>query len=312
MYIVSIYANKGGVGKSTLTVGLAEFLAANRKQNVLVIDLDAQASSSGALLGKQAVAESIRLGTTLPNLVRDALKKGRRFTTVSDFVTTRPASSARGSALARLGVVVPEKPGIIALEEDMSANLLDLRRYLHPALAEAQYDFVLIDFPGNIDRRHRLAIALFLLSDFVLIPVEPTDLALSSLPDTMAMIQEAATAGNGKQPQVLGFVLNKTDKRTQQFRERMKPILEVANNGKIPPVFDNFLPDTPKLCEATDGIIDWSTLKERFSTYYDNVRKVAKELEDRCNEFTLPPTADAPSLFRNRIQEIFAKLIRRG
>jgi len=32
MHVVSIYNNKGGVGKSTLTVGIAEFLASNREK----------------------------------------------------------------------------------------------------------------------------------------------------------------------------------------------------------------------------------------------------------------------------------------
>lgn len=46
MHAIAIYNNKGGVGKSTVTVCLAGFLAANRKKRVLVIDLDAQASST--------------------------------------------------------------------------------------------------------------------------------------------------------------------------------------------------------------------------------------------------------------------------
>ena len=41
MHVISIYNNKGGVGKSTLTIGIAEFLASNRKKKVLIIDLDA-------------------------------------------------------------------------------------------------------------------------------------------------------------------------------------------------------------------------------------------------------------------------------
>src|SRR5947209_8321619 len=68
MAIVSVYNNKGGVGKSTLTVGLAEFLAGNRKRSVLVMDLDAQSSSSGALLGRAAVAHAIDTERTVAQL----------------------------------------------------------------------------------------------------------------------------------------------------------------------------------------------------------------------------------------------------
>ena len=51
MRAVAIYNNKGGEGKSTVTVGLAEFLAGNLGYRVLVVDLDTQASSSRSLLG---------------------------------------------------------------------------------------------------------------------------------------------------------------------------------------------------------------------------------------------------------------------
>ena len=60
MHVISIYNNKGGVGKSTLIIGIAEFLASNRKKKVLIIDLDAQASSSSALLGRGAIAGAIQ------------------------------------------------------------------------------------------------------------------------------------------------------------------------------------------------------------------------------------------------------------
>ena len=69
MHVVSIYNNKGGVGKSTLTVGIAEFLASNRKKKVLIIDLDAQASSSSALLGRTPLAEAIQNRKTIADLI---------------------------------------------------------------------------------------------------------------------------------------------------------------------------------------------------------------------------------------------------
>ena len=65
MPVVSIFTNKGGDGKSTVTVGLAEFLAGNRGKRVLVIDLDAQASSACALLGHDSIRMAVgqRSGT---------------------------------------------------------------------------------------------------------------------------------------------------------------------------------------------------------------------------------------------------------
>ncbi|MFZ4072405.1 MAG: ParA family protein [Caulobacterales bacterium] len=54
---IAIVNMKGGVGKTTLTVGLAEALAVMAKKRVLVIDLDAQASCTYALCGREKMRQ---------------------------------------------------------------------------------------------------------------------------------------------------------------------------------------------------------------------------------------------------------------
>lgn len=288
MPTISIYNNKGGVGKSTLTVGLAEFLAANRKRSVLVVDMDAQSSSSGSLLGRTAVAEAIEANRTVTRLA-EVIRAGKPPKTAAAFVTERPASSARGTHLERVAVIVPNKPDMIALEERMphTRDLIALRDGLKQAVAA--YDYVLIDLPGNIDRRARLSLAALMASDFVLIPVEPSQISLNALPDTFDLIQHARDLGMNGRPAVAGLVLNKTDRRTEQYRSKFTPILEASARGEMPTVFTNVIPDTPTLATATDETQDFTTLKDRFDTYYDKVRLVAVELEDRCKKYTFPP-----------------------
>jgi chromosome partitioning protein len=294
MPIISIYNNKGGVGKSTLTVGLAEFLAANRKRSVLVIDLDAQSSSSGALLGRAAVAYAITAKRTIAALAEGVIRSGKPPADLSAFLTERPASAARGTALDRLAVLVPDKPAMLDLDERMTRarDVTALRDHLKPALSD--YGYVLIDLPGNIDRRSKLAVAALLMSDFVLIPVEPPQISLNALPDTFDVIHYARKLGGNGRPAIVGMVLNKTDKREEQYRKKLPPILEAAEKGEMPPVFANVIPDTSKLATATDEMRDFSTLKDRFDTYYDHIRKVTLELEERCrNHIFAADTANA-------------------
>lgn len=108
MPIVSIYNNKGGEGKSTVTVGLAEFLAGNRGHKVLVIDLDAQASSSRALLGHDKAKAAIDAERSMAELF-DRLRKCRtqpRY--IPHYLICRDGTEAHGSALAELHVMVPD------------------------------------------------------------------------------------------------------------------------------------------------------------------------------------------------------------
>jgi chromosome partitioning protein len=310
MPIVSVYNNKGGVGKSTLVVGLAEFLAANRKRSVLVIDLDAQASSSGAILGRTAVAQAIDTQQTITQLAK-LVMAGKPPATASNFVTERPASSARGTSLEKIAVIVPDKPGMLDLEDRMihPRDTLALGNGVKPALAT--YDFVLIDLPGNVDRRSRLAVAALLASDFVLIPVEPSQISLNALPDTFDLIHYARELGRNGRPAIVGFVLNKTDKRTEQYRSKFAPILEASLRGELPPVFENVIPDTPKLATATDETHDFLTLKDRFDTYYDHVRKVARELEEKCQKHIFPAENASAASYGGWLRGMFGVLASR-
>jgi chromosome partitioning protein len=307
MPIISIYNNKGGVGKSTLTVGLAEFLAGHRKRKVLVIDFDAQASSSGAILGRECVPRAIDAERTVVRLADEVIRSRRPPADLSRFVTARPASGSRGSALGRIDVLVPDKPNLLDLEERMShADVSTLRDHLRPALAA--YEIVLIDLAGNIDRRNRLSVAALAMSDFVVIPVEHSQITLNALPDTFDLIHHARGFASGGRPAVAGLVLNKADRRTEQYRSKFPHILEAADRGELPPVFDNVVPDTSNLVTATDDTRDFGTLKERFDTNYDHVRKVAQELEDRCQKHVFDKANGSPERYGQWFRSWFGTL----
>jgi chromosome partitioning protein len=60
-HVISVVNMKGGVGKTTISVALAEALAVMAKKKVLVIDLDAQASCTFALVGETGFTD-IQIG----------------------------------------------------------------------------------------------------------------------------------------------------------------------------------------------------------------------------------------------------------
>lgn len=310
MHVISIYNNKGGVGKSTLTVALAEFLAANRKKRVLVIDLDSQASSSGSILGREPLTEAIKEERTIARLAAKIRRVRKPLENVEDFLVVRPAQQVRGTALAEMFVLVPDKAGIRELEDRMSraSEAQVLKKYLKPSLK--QFDYVLIDMPGHVDDRNVLIVNALTMSDFVLIPVEPTQMSLNGLPDTFDLVSYARNKNRDNRPAIVGMVLNKTDRRFQQYKSKFPQILKLSDDEVLPPFFNNLLPETPKLATATDETRTFLTLKDRFDSYYNNVGRVARELEKRCNSFQLQPERTA-SGFAGRFRRLLDSFARK-
>ncbi|MBF0369985.1 MAG: ParA family protein [Magnetococcales bacterium] len=282
MYTVSIFNNKGGVGKSTLTVFMADFLATlrvrERHLRVLVIDMDAQGSCATSLLGSSRSSEAKRQGHTLARLA-NAVKQPQA--DITPYLIKRPRSRPKGRTqpLPELSVVVPDRGEIFAFEANPLHHLTLLRDRLIPAL-EPYFDFVLIDQAGNVDARNLMAINGLVMSDAVLVPVEPSRISLNAMPDTMETIRHARERGDGIHPELLGLVLNKADRRTKQFKLHLPDIQELARALETP-WFENHLPNAPGLASATDDSLAFESLRERYGGYYEQIRKVVKEVLDR-------------------------------
>jgi cellulose biosynthesis protein BcsQ len=120
------------------------------------------------------------------------------------------------------------------------------------------------------------------MSDTVLIPVRPTSISLGGLPPTFKVIQYAADATGNATPTVVGLLLNEADRRTQQYRDSFKPILEQVTKGSLPKVFTDIWPASPSFAASTDANRDCRTLKERFGNNYDHARKAAIEFANEC------------------------------
>ncbi len=73
--VLSLINLKGGVGKTTTTVQLAECLASEFSKKVLVVDLDPQTNSTIALIEEERWEKLDETGQTLFQLFNDRLEK---------------------------------------------------------------------------------------------------------------------------------------------------------------------------------------------------------------------------------------------
>jgi chromosome partitioning protein len=146
---IAVMNTKGGVGKSTLVLALAETLSAYHGKNVLVIDSDSQASVSSMLM-------------TIPNLHR----LQQNGLTMVDFLVARVLQDAQADWLrfivrnvsdvddARTVFLIPSDMQLTLFEREVSKESLHarLRAVIGALLAEARkvFDIILIDCPPGL------------------------------------------------------------------------------------------------------------------------------------------------------------------
>jgi chromosome partitioning protein len=185
--VVSLINLKGGVGKSTLTMMLGEYLAFHHAKSVLLIDMDAQANLSYCMVPEQRIEEQQQYGRTTYDLFKAVLSG--RVVDIETFITQPPlvVSNIARSAMVKHGTklqMVVSTPRVAELDEDLLSMWqeglpmpqgirLALRDALAPALSS--YDYVLIDCPPGLSLFSSSALVA---SDFFVSPIIPEPLSL--------------------------------------------------------------------------------------------------------------------------------------
>lgn len=185
--VVSVINLKGGVGKTTVTVGLAEFLAVNKRLKILVIDLDPQTNSSVALIGETEWEKRNLERQTLYQLFHDHLDDTSYFNLEKAIVRT---SSKLNGGLENLHLL-PSSLDLVRIQDKLGS--IWQTAFIRPVdvLKQAignvvdQYDVVLIDCPPNLGLVTKNGLAI---SDGYLIPTIPDHLSTYGIPQIVQTV----------------------------------------------------------------------------------------------------------------------------
>jgi len=205
--VVSIVNRKGGVGKTSLTLALADTFVGETEQPydparpvVVAVDLDPQASLTRALLyDSSGPNEGGRLkaaldeGRTLASAIDDRLRRGQRrleeYLThgvgPAGFTYSLLANEARAWDVERKGL---RKPGEAKLKAALAEVIDELAR---------SYRYVLIDAPPG---QTALAEAAIQRSDLLLCPIAPDHLSFWGLESFDEYLRELFGGSNSQPP----------------------------------------------------------------------------------------------------------------
>ena len=243
---------KGGVGKTTITVAMAEFLAGEMDKKVLVIDLDPQTNATVMMIGEKKWRQLNSGEHTIARLFKDALEPDpakKRF----DFDATlqRQVSDVKE---ARTIDLLPSSLDLIDVQDHLastpsgkyhSVNPTDLlARAVRSHLDLDEYDVVIIDCPPNLGI---ITLNGLRISDGFVIPAIPDILSTYGIPQILSRV-EGFSEELGKEIKPFGIVLTKYQANSTVHRNTVKQLRANAN----PPVFSTVIPQANQIAGAAE------------------------------------------------------------
>lgn len=234
--VISTISLKGGVGKTTVTAAVAEFMSLEFGQRVLLIDLDSQINLTTMMISEERWFALNNEKRTLAALFEDALDGASNFDLHS--------SIERGvSAVKRVtGVdLLPSSLDLIPLQERLSAlrvsegsatSGVDI---LGDAIAPVKdyYDYILIDCPPNVGPITLNGLAM---SDAYIIPTIPDVLSTYGIPQIQTFIEQFAE-GLGRKILELGLVITKYKSNSAIHRTTVRNLRRDRSIQNVLPVY---------------------------------------------------------------------------
>ena len=219
--IIAIANQKGGVGKTTTTINLADTLASSGLR-ALIVDMDPQANATSALglekIPGGGIYEPLLTGSDLSDRVLETHRKNLS--------------------------IVPSELDLAAAELELSGQpnyLVKLRSSL--SKITKRYDVILIDCPPTLGL---LSMNSLCAAHYLLVTLQSEYLALEGLGQIVGIIDQLKKSRANPRLELGGIAMTMYDHRTRLAQE----VLQEVKKHYPAKIFKTSIPRTIRLSEA--------------------------------------------------------------
>ncbi len=275
--VISFINLKGGVAKTTTTVGVATVLAGEYGKKVLVVDLDPQTNCTTMLIGEEKWKELDDHNHTLAVLFEDVINETHNF----DIDATLQKNVSKIANVQGLDLI-PSSLKMIDIQDRLATipqgkffanNPTEIiKKAIKPIINN--YDYVLIDCPPNMGL---ITLNGLRISDGYIIPTIPDVLSTYGIPQIISRVREFSD-NIGEEIECLGIVATKVRGQSSLHART----LEQLKRGHDAELFNTIFYENNQMGEAAE-CVPVTTLRQKwgYQGQFDRFDNFVKEILGR-------------------------------
>ena len=220
--VISFINMKGGVGKTTLCVGIAEYLANFMDKKVLIIDIDPQFNATQSVLSKYG---------RVKEYINDHLENTK---TIRRIFETKSTLTGKVQQVTPDEIIIEMSPHLDMIFGDINtifdieqpaARLHKLKRFIEDYKLRDIYDFIFIDSPPTISL---FTDAALVASDYYIVPVKIDHYSILGATSLLSVIDNIQENYDHKNIQHLGFIYTNTLENLSQKTRNLQNSFETS------------------------------------------------------------------------------------